>query len=369
MTAVASVAPASSNTVAGLGWLQRKAPVQYNKMEGLLEFLRERSKNTVERNVKNRDFTLAHIDQPETMDDANKLAVVLDGKPYEMTHYSFTQLCGLAKAPSAFMRDLPAMLVANNLDYMLKHKRDSEAVKIFRDGNELRAINGTGYGRIHDHEIVNAMGRILDDGRWQAAEKHMGLRATDRSLQMFLIDKTRPVVVGKTARGDDDVLYRGLRISNSEVGFASLAVDGFLFRGYCLNGMIFGMKDQSRFTIRHSVKAPMRWAREIQPAIMEYANTDGQRLVEAVEAVKAREVAKTDEGALAFLKKLGLNIGQQKEALERSLKEEDRPIRTAWDAIQAVTAVARDISGTEERADMERLAGSIWSTTTRKFAA
>ena len=359
----------TSAVVDGLGWIQRRAPRIYTGMDGLLGHLQERSAKARSVVAKSRSIELTYIPNPQTKDETNKLALVTKTGAIEMTHWSFGQLCQLAKAPASFMRQLPAMLVANNIDYCLNVLREVEDVQVYRDEAELRAITGPTYGRIDDADVVSSINTILDDGRWVAAEGHMGLRATDRSLQMFLIDKANPVVVGKAPNGQDDVLYRGLRISNSEVGYSSLAVDGFLFRSFCQNGMIFGMKDQARFTIRHSKAAPHRWAREIQPAIEQYAATDGMKLIEAVNAAKEAQVAKDDDAAVKFLNNMSFSMADSKRIIELVQQEEGTHARSAWSMVQGITAHARSITGTEERADVERAAGRIWERATRNVAA
>lgn len=363
------LASTASATVAGLGWIQRRAPRVYTGMDGLLDHLQQRSEGSKSLTAKSRAVQLHYVENPQTKDEMNKLALVHNGKPLEMTHWSFGQLARLGKAPADYLRRLPAALVGDVLNYNIQIEREVEDVQLFHDGEELRAITGPGYGRIMDHEIVGALRNVIDSGRWVAAEKHMGLRATDRSLQMFLIDKLNPIVVGRAPNGQDDVIYRGLRISNSEVGYSSLAVDAFTFRSYCLNGMIFGMKDNSRFTIRHSKGAPYRWAREIQPAIEEYANTDGMKLVDAVNAAKEAQVVKDDDAALAFLnKRMGFSVDRSRKIMEIVEQEEGQKARSAWSMVQGITAFARSIEGTEERAEVERTAGNLWERVTRNAA-
>ena len=168
-------------------------------------------------------------------------------------------------------------------------------------------------------------------------------------------------MVGKTRNGDDDVMLRGLRIVNSELGYSSLSVEGFLFRSYCLNGMVFGMQEAHAITIRHSRNAPDRWAREVQPAIEAYAAQDGTKLIEHVEKAKDAIVAQDDDAAVAFLNNRGLSRTQARAAMERIEEEEGTKARSAWDMAQGITAIARDIRTPEERATMERIAGGIWS--------
>ena len=48
-----------------------------------------------------------------------------------------------------------------------------------------------------------------------------------------------------------------------------------------------------------------------------------------------------------------------KAANARHLEEEGRPVETVWDAAQAITAIARDITHQDARIDVERKAGAL----------
>lgn len=342
-----------------LGWLQHRGAKRYDDMTDLGDFLRERSAKARTSTIANRQIELLSHPEPQSRDDMNQLLVSVDGNVTGMTHWSFGQLAGLAKAPAAYLRTLPAALVKDNIEFSLRINREVEEVKAYYDGTELRAITGPSYGRVDDYEVVDAVQSILDTGRWKPAEKHMGLSVTDRSLQMFLIDENNPIEVGR-ARNVGDIMYRGLRISNSELGYSSLRVEAFLFRLACLNGMVMPMAEGD-IMVRHSKNAPYRWAREVQPAVERYAAQDGAKLIEQVEAVKSEIVARSDEDAVNWLRKRGLNAAQSKLAIKRIEQEENTRARSAWDMIQGITSIARDIGTAEDRADMEKLAGSIWT--------
>ena len=48
-----------------------------------------------------------------------------------------------------------------------------------------------------------------------------------------------------------------------------------------------------------------------------------------------------------------------KAAADRHLAEEAKPVRTVWDAAQAITALARDIPHQDNRIELERKAGAL----------
>ena len=359
-----------ASSINAFGWLQRNAPQRFdrNGMDGLADFLRSRSSHAMTKVIENRDLKMAVNPNPQRRDDLNQLVAVVDGQPVGFSHWSFGQLAQLAKAPANYLRTLPAPLVKDNLEYSLQFNREIEDVKAYYDGEQLRAITGPGYGRVDDFEVVEAVQSILDESRWEPATGHMGLSVTDRSLQMFMIDKANPVEVGRTVRGETDVLYRGLRITNSELGHSALNIEGFLFRSYCLNGVIFGMKEAHSITVRHSKNAPVRWAREVQPAIEAYAAQDGSTLVQQVERLKLTQVVSDDDRAIDWLNNRGLSRSQARNVLEIVENEEGEKARSAWSMVQGITALARSISAPEERGDMERIAGAIWTRGVKELA-
>ena len=342
------------------GWLARRADNKFSNFADMIPFLEERTQLSNTKTIDNRAIQIETVQKPQTRDDLNKLAFTVEGETVGMSHWSFNQLAGLAKSPSKYLRSLPAPLVKDCLEYSLRFSREIEDVKIYTDKNELRAVTGPGYGRVIDSEVAHAVQSICDDGRWQPADKHMGFSATDRSMNLFLIDKANPIVVGRAPNGEDDILYRGLRIVNSEVGAAALSVEGFLFRNYCLNGMIFGMGEAKKITVRHSKNAPYRWVREVKPAILNYADQDGSLLIDQVQNIKAANVASDNDAMVRWINNRGLSINQAKLAVERVQIEEGTNPRSVWDAVQGITAIARDCQHVEDRATLERVAGKIW---------
>lgn len=342
------------------GWLQRHADQEFTDFDSMVPYLQGRSLCAETTDANNNEITFDVIDRPTSRDEMNSLGVYVDGKPVGFTHWSFGQMASLAKSPAGYLRSLPAQLVRDCLEYSLRFVREVEGIKLYADHQELRAVTGPGYGRIDDAEVAIAARTIVDEGAWEPAADHMGFRVTDRALNMFLIDKSNPVVVGKTPRGDDDVYYRGLRISNSEVGGGSLWAEGFMFRSYCTNGCIFGLKEAEKVTVRHTKNAPYRWAREVQPAIEHYASADNQSLVEAIERTKDARIAQDDDAMINWLNNRGLSKTQAREAIDRIEVEEQRRARTVWDAVQGITSLARDCQYVEDRVAMERIAGNMF---------
>ena len=151
------------------------------------------------------------------------LALMLPGSdtPVAPTHWSFGQLASQVGAPAAYLRQLPAALAGINLQYGLTANR-AEQIKTLEtdDGRvELRAVTGPDYGRIYDHELVEAVQRIAGNGtgdtRWkvpgvldwstghlQSPRRHLqghddALCVSDSDVFLFLVDDLNPIEAGR----------------------------------------------------------------------------------------------------------------------------------------------------------------------------
>lgn len=79
-----------------------------------------------------------------------------------------------------------------------------------------------------------------------------------------------------------------------------------------------------------------------------------------MKAAQDAQVASDDDAALEFLsKRAGLSQRMAKAAAARHLEEEQKPVRSVWDAAQAITAIARDNPHQDSRIDLERKAGAL----------
>ena len=97
------------------------------------------------------------------------------------TNWSFGQLSQLSGAPAGYLRDLPAPLAADCLQWGLRHNRGRELVKVYgsqTDGGDLRAATGPDYGRIFDWEIIEPVKNLVEQsgGRWKVPGMMTGSR-------------------------------------------------------------------------------------------------------------------------------------------------------------------------------------------------
>lgn len=365
-------------------WYNRPDDERFLNLSDLLNYTRDRYENSTTAVIENRDLELITHDDPKNIEDAMKLSIKMpDDQILAPTHWSFGQIASLAKAPAGFLRTLDASLAAGALEYCLARNRSVEKIKVYhstRDGGEMMAVNGPSYGRIPDHEVVaavmNVAGNGTGDTRWKipgmlderamtydphtpVTKQTTTLFGSDRDVFMFLCDDTHPIEIGKLPDGSPDYVFRGFYIWNSEVGRTTMGIAAFYLRAACRNRLFWGVEGFSEITLRHTSKAPDRFVHEARPALESFATGSVDDLLRGVEQAKAAKIASDDDDAMAFLQNRKFSRKQSRAILDRVMEEEQRPLRTVWDAAQGITAMARDIPRQDERVELERTAQTL----------
>lgn len=301
------------------------------------------------------------------------LRVNAGGIGVDLTHWSFGQCATLAGAPAGYLRTLPAAIVADNLNYGMKFNRDIEDVGVLVAHDDLgapeslRAATGPRYGRIWNKDICNALTQKFGDGvtgDWtvpgefgqavDVTKRNTTLFASDRDMFVFLADEKNRVEIGNRRNGESGSLARGFFLWNSEVGSQSIGAAFFLFDYACSNRIVWGAQDFKEIRLRHTVSAPERWLEEINPVLMEYADSSAKDVESTLAAAQARKVDDVNEFLQArFGKKAAAQYAVAHE------REESRPMETLWDIATGMTAFAKTIKWQDERVAIEREAGKV----------
>jgi hypothetical protein len=290
--------------------------------------------------------------------------------------------------PRGYLRDLPAPLAADCIQWGLRYNRGKELVKVYDTAmvgdtaGEIRAATGPDYGRIFDWEIIKPIKDLVDasGGRWKVPGMMVGQRnglavydpeipvsmdtttlfASDRDVFVFLVDDRNPIEIGKLANGEPDLVFRGFYAWNSETGSKTAGVAAMYLRGVCMNRNLWGVENFQEIKIRHTKFAPDRFAMEARPALQSFAQGATSTFLEGVKAAKEAIIAKDDDDRFDFLvKRAGLSQRMAKAAAARHLEEEGRPVESVWDAAQAITAIARDVPHQDQRIEVEKKAGAL----------
>ncbi|WP_040426643.1 hypothetical protein [Afipia birgiae] len=354
-------------------WFSRPDDERYLSLSELADSVRGRSERSRTRVV---ETALVHVEASRT--DPERLSLILPGSdtPAAPTHWSFGQLASQVGAPAAYLRQLPAALAGINLQYGLTSHR-AEQIKTLETDNgriELRAVTGPDYGRIYDHELVEAVQRIAGNGtgdtRWKVpgvldwstgvynprvdiTKDTTTLYASDRDVFLFLVDDLNPIEAGRLPDGSPDLYFRGFYCWNSEVSAKTLGMASFYLRAVCQNRNLWGVEDFEEITIRHSKYAASRFAHEATPALLNFANSSPMPFINGIKAARERIVAKSDEDRTEFLRKRGFSKAETGKIIETVLAEEGRPPESIFDFVAGITAVAREKTNQDARLELE----------------
>lgn len=318
-----------------------------------------------------------------------------------MNHWSFGQASQLVKAPARYLRSLPADLAAAALTHGFRnHRSEARDVVPFVDTrtNKLRALTGTAYARVSDVTLVRSLHRLEDRGwilppDWSGQPS--GAFYGDRNLFVTMIDSPDRSLVNQTTKdrrdafetlrnphtGRDEKLGRFIMIGNSSVGNMSFwACLGYM-RFICGNLIIWGAERVTEFRLRHvGDSMHMRIAAGFNAVMNEVDNVDDDLLgirESMVERIDADSPIALASGESVLKKELApMIVKRSAGAVTRPLAEriigqavnDDEDPRTAWGAVQGLTALARDQRHRDATIDMGRLTASLMAKPTRSGA-
>lgn len=361
----------STLTAASRQWASRPDDQRFTSLDELVAFTSRQREISRSKVISTRQIEIA----PVMDDDTRKSLVVVgpDGAPAVPTHWSFGQIAARAGAPAGYLRQLPADIAADALNWGL-YKRDVEEVGALLRVNggpaELAAFTGPNYGRIWNADIARAMRERFGDGVTgdftvpgefgvaldEVTKGNTTIYASDRDMFVFLADEKNRIEIPNRRNGQRGSLARGFFVWNSEVGSETFGIATFLFDYACQNRIVWGAQGYQEIKFRHTSGAPDRFIEEATPALIAYANKSSEGIVAGIEAARRARLDpdKVDE----FLNKR-FTRSQAKAIKLIHEAEEERPIENLWDVSTGATAFARSIKYQDERVAIERIAGKV----------
>lgn len=349
-------------------WAKRPADERFNSLQDMYTVCRQYADNA-------RTSVVRWNDLKADAQGDEVFLVGNTGQPARLTHFAFGQIAARAGAPASYLRELPAPLAAQCINHGMRENASQTGndaqLLIHRNGSlVVRSATTTVYSRVWNHEVL---ARLLDlqertglvparqTFTWDGtplppeSERPASLYASDHDMFAFLMSADRVLTdpVGKQ-------LYRGLIVSNSEVGDRKLSVMSFFFREVCANHIIWGASELLTIDLMHQGNIRQRWL-DAQVKIRRYLDNgtsfDQSRFVEM-----KRRIADTKEGVLdaLFGKRItGLTKQVAKQAYDAVIPDQDGDPRTFWGIAQGITRIARATSFADTRYDLDRAAGRV----------
>lgn len=350
-------------------WMSRPSDERFTSLTALADHCLSIRNNSRSKAISSR----AIMAQPVEGDSKALVVVGPNGAPVTPTHWAFGQLASRAGAPAGYLRDLPAPLAADCINYGLKFKRDIEDVGVLLRKDDaalvptLAAVTGPNYGRVWNATIAQRLVQVYGDGlngdfrvpgefgrAVTVTKENTTLYASDRDMFVFLADETNRIEVPNRRNGQSGSMARGFFVWNSEVGAQTFGVATFLFDYVCMNRIVWGADKYREIRIRHTSSAPDKWIEQVAPAIQSYASSRTDNIVAAIAHAKAARIDDLDQ----FLAKR-FTKAETVAIKAAHMAEEQRPIETLWDAVTGATAYAKTIGYQDARVGLERKAGDI----------
>lgn len=348
-------------------WVNRPDDQRYLSLQDLLVATKSRWHASDSRTIVNKELVVQGSSKGEGLTLVHPAL-----GPLTPTNWSIGQLASISHTPAKWIREAALVpmglaLACQAINFGLQHLAAREEVQIMslvnqhaRGDASLRCIVGPDYGRIYDHQVVQAVLDVNEDGRWHipaaSYQAHAPLRATtlyasDRDVFIFLVDERNPITV-RTPSGIRS-LFRGFMVWNSEVGHKRFGFMTFLYDFVCDNRTVWGAREVKEFSIKHTKNAPEAFAKEIRPMLRSYAEASPRGVEESLQAATRRVIASTDSSVVEWLRTRNFTK-KEADGIVLFAKQEEGGANSLWQIVNGGTAFARSIPHCDERVSLER---------------
>ncbi|WAM22719.1 MAG: hypothetical protein OI715_01075 (plasmid) [Candidatus Methanoperedens sp.] len=280
---------------------------------------------------------------------------------HPLTRWAHDQLATKVQIPQAYYNKMIEAhnfgLLANNVNAWLPTE-DKRMIRIM-DGN-IRAILSDRYRVMDNYDLVFL---ALDEFSKAGADVHK-VNLTDSHL---FIKAVTPKLQGEIRPGD--IVQGGLIIKNSEVGASRFAVEPFVLRLKCTNGLVISQgysrvhlgkrKEEGEFnwsseTINLENQAIWSAVRDVIGQTFDPANFEA--LVEKLKGNADTPVKEPVKAVDNVVTAIGLTEATKEMLLKNFLDEKDF---SQWGLTNALTATARQLPAPDEQVDLETKASNI----------
>jgi len=199
------------------------------------------------------------------------------------------------------------------------------------------------------------------------------LQVTEDRMYMQLVDTSKPKVLGGGHTRMDDVLQRGVVITNSEVGLGSFSVQPLVFRQVCSNGLVITEYAQRRFHVggRNAGDAGVVWQSDTQKARNETTILEMRDLmITAMSDEFLDKIAKRAEDASDIVVPGKLVEPVVKNVTERfRLTGDERDAMMGhfieggdlnlWGLVNSITRAAQDVESYDRSVELQAIGGNL----------
>jgi len=200
------------------------------------------------------------------------------------------------------------------------------------------------------------------------------LQVTDQKMYLQLVDTSKPKVI-KSGTHDrmDDVLQRGVVVTNSEVGLGSFSVQPLVFRQVCSNGLVITEYAARKFHVggRNTGDAGIVWQSDTQKAKNELTILEMRDLMmtamsdEFLDKIASRAQDAADqkikgtqvEATIKNVTERFRLTGDEGKAMAGHFFEEGD--LSLWGLVNSITRAAQDVESYDRSVELQAIGGNI----------
>ena len=369
-----------SEGIAQRQYYSRPDDQKYPTFEALLAAADATKANARTSTIRTRDLRFeAH---PDGDKDSPIQIIGTTGIRANLTPWSFAQICTFLKSPADYIRRQDPQLAADLLtgdarraaiigpgateDYGQGFRTDHRLLFDLAGATPtLRAMNSTRYSRLYDSDQL----RIVDRARqanpnldlppvWEGGRG--GAYRSDRDMFCILTDGGT-IVPDTTVRGaKDGSMYRGIIVSNSEVGGGCATVRCFWFRTICGNLLLSGIESVIDFSRRHVGGNFTHEVSRALAAAQQWLTRPESEDRKMIDACAQTVIASTKEDTIEqIVRWLKIPESTAQAAITQAEQHEDCNPFSVWGAWQGLTRVSQERAHVADRIDLDLAAATL----------
>ena len=275
-----------------------------------------------------------------------------EGEVYQMTDWSFGQLCQLAGVTKSTVNRLSPDTASRVFAETLPH--GSKPLQVYTVGEQARSLHGTSYTRLYNAELLEMIHECADGfepppvGLGGAT----GLYCGEQDMFLFLIDPTGWVEI------EGESFAPGMFLWNSEVGRRSLGVETFWFQAVCQNHIVWDAVEVVQFRRKHTANVRESFG-EIRHIIQDLvAKRDRRRdgFAQVIKQAMQTSLGDDADEVSAALANSGIARSLVREAIELV---EPQGRLTVFAVVDALTRLNGRIVNAGDRTELDQQAGRL----------
>ena len=324
----------------------RKPDQRYSTFDDLYtETLREKDHSEIRWTPPANMYVTLHQDRL-------KLKVTGD-RAYELTDWSFSQLCNYVDADRKIIERLQLATASQVLSEIFPF--GDRPLQLFTTDTTARSIHRISYERLFNADVLDV---VIDEamhltGKYNEVSKSMAFFASDRDMHAYIVDESA------WTHYWDEKFAPAFVVWNSEVGARSVGIRAGWYHAGSNGFILHGDPCPVSYSRRHSlgVKNALSRIRERIQVWLATAESHSDLLMKHLASARSEPFASTNAVMKRRLTDLGLSSEQAK-AIDKWLISAGRSF-SRLDVAIAISAVSSTLPFASTRIEMGQIGGLI----------